>query len=281
MILATATDISTGARLGFAQRTFDELCSDLSAVPLSRAAAASSAVPLALSPVTLNNYGGTCKFSLASDRFSVFRRSRECAASGRARHQAHARTLRRSTIACTGPTFIWSTAAWPTTSACAACSNRWKNGGFAFVGQRSPFDQVRRIIVFIVNSLSVPKTNWDESERPPNDLEILMKATGVPIDHYSYEAVEQLRDTMARWQTHPEIRDSAAFTGEQDPELIESRTVPNIELYVITCPSRAEGQGGIRIPERPADVVRAAPRAVDRLRTAGDDHPRPLNSSGC
>src|SRR5213075_1167583 len=62
LILASATDISSGARLAFLQAPFDYLCSDLNAVPLSRAAAASSAVPFALSPVTLNNYGGTCDY---------------------------------------------------------------------------------------------------------------------------------------------------------------------------------------------------------------------------
>src|SRR5271154_5843045 len=59
LIVATATDISTGGRVGFQQPVFDFLCSDLNAVPLSRAAAASSAVPFALSPVTINNYGGS------------------------------------------------------------------------------------------------------------------------------------------------------------------------------------------------------------------------------
>ena len=62
LIVATATDISTGSRLGFTQSDFDLLCSDVDTVPLSRAAAASSAVPLVLSPVTVNNYGGTCGF---------------------------------------------------------------------------------------------------------------------------------------------------------------------------------------------------------------------------
>src|SRR5207344_784402 len=60
LILASATDISTGSRFLFTQRVFDVICSDLNAVPLSRAAAASSAVPVVLSPVTINNYGGTC-----------------------------------------------------------------------------------------------------------------------------------------------------------------------------------------------------------------------------
>ncbi|MFO1419813.1 MAG: hypothetical protein U1F59_02415 [Candidatus Competibacteraceae bacterium] len=46
----------------FDQELFDAICSNVDAVPLSRAAAASSAVPVALSPVTLNNYGGTCNY---------------------------------------------------------------------------------------------------------------------------------------------------------------------------------------------------------------------------
>ena len=62
MVVVTGTDISTGARLAFTQTDFDLLCSDLSKVHLSRAAATSSAVPVVLSPVTLNNYGGTCAF---------------------------------------------------------------------------------------------------------------------------------------------------------------------------------------------------------------------------
>ena len=60
MIIASATDISTGARFVFNQRIFDVICSDLNAMPLSRAAAASSAVPVVLSAVTIKNYGGTC-----------------------------------------------------------------------------------------------------------------------------------------------------------------------------------------------------------------------------
>ena len=62
LILASATELSTGARLVFDQDLFDPICSNLDAVPLSRAAAASSAVPVVLSAVTLNNYGGTCNY---------------------------------------------------------------------------------------------------------------------------------------------------------------------------------------------------------------------------
>ena len=62
MIMVSATDISTGGRVTFQQTLFNLFCSDLGSVRLSRAAAASSAVPVVLSPVTINNYGGSCNF---------------------------------------------------------------------------------------------------------------------------------------------------------------------------------------------------------------------------
>jgi NTE family protein len=64
LILASTTDISNGGRVVFQQGIFNILCSDLNAVALSRAAAASSAVPVVLSTVTINNYGGTCNYVL-------------------------------------------------------------------------------------------------------------------------------------------------------------------------------------------------------------------------
>jgi NTE family protein len=62
--VASATDISTGSRIPFNQTVFNLMCADLNAVRLARAAAASSAVPVVLSTVTFNNYGGSCKSEL-------------------------------------------------------------------------------------------------------------------------------------------------------------------------------------------------------------------------
>ena len=55
-IIVNATDIDAGAQFSFDQDQFDLLCSDLGSFPIARAVAASSAVPLALSPLTLVNY---------------------------------------------------------------------------------------------------------------------------------------------------------------------------------------------------------------------------------
>ena len=59
-LLVTATDLTTGAPFEFTPEQFALICSDLDSVPLSFAVAASSAVPILLSPVTVHNYAGTC-----------------------------------------------------------------------------------------------------------------------------------------------------------------------------------------------------------------------------
>ena len=59
-LLVTATDLTTGAPFEFTPEQFGLICSDLDSVPLSFAAAASSSVPLLLSPMSVRNYAGSC-----------------------------------------------------------------------------------------------------------------------------------------------------------------------------------------------------------------------------
>jgi NTE family protein len=54
--------------------------------------------------------------------------------------------------------------------------------------------------VISVNSLADPDNDWGTHERPPNVVSMLIRATGVPIDRYSYEQVELLRDFVRALQ---------------------------------------------------------------------------------
>lgn len=60
-LLISATDLAQGAGFEFTSDQFKLLCSDFTSVPLSFAVAASSSVPVLLSPMTLRNYSQRCR----------------------------------------------------------------------------------------------------------------------------------------------------------------------------------------------------------------------------
>ncbi len=249
LIMASATDISTGGRVVFTQNIFNVFCSDLDAVRLSRAAAASSAVPVVLSPVTINNYGGTCN-SVMPPWMKAFAESADPP-------RPAARAIRELKDA------------EPYSDSVHHPYIHLVDGGVADnVGMRgvldaleflealddaglpTPLDHVRRIVVFVVNSLSSPPTNWDESEAPPGTIDILLKATGVPIDHYSYEAVELLKDISARWKKDQEIRRLAACSTNKDSPHLHGGTGPaGGDLRHRRVVRRAARSEGTRLPE--------------------------------
>ena len=125
------------------------------------------------------------------------------------------------------------------------------------------------MIVFVVNSLSIPKTNWDQSERPPNDIAILLKATGVPIDRNSYETVELLKDIVARWKILRQVRDTDGFAIGANGRLKEIVDVPDVEIYPIDVSFQALDDPAefAYLNDLPTSFV-LSDEAVDRLRAA-------------
>ncbi len=267
-IVASATDISNGGRIPFNQNVWNVLCSDLNAVKLSRAAAASSAVPVVLSPVTINNYGGTCNYEPPA-WVKMFTRSANPPRPA-ARASRELRDLESYTDSVHRPYLHLVDG--------GVSDNLGMRGVLDALdllealhdeGLPTPLDHVRRIIIFVVNSLSSPPTNWDESESPPGTVDILLKATGVPIDHYSYEAIEQLKDIAARWQTARGIRAMAGCSTNKDSPICAAVRPPDAEIYAIDVsfaqlPDAAER---LYLNQQPTSFVLPA-EAVDRLRAA-------------
>ncbi len=130
-------------------------------------------------------------------------------------------------------------------------------------------DNVSRIAVFVVNSLSTPSTHWDESVNAPGTLDVLIKSASVPIDDYSFEAMERLRDTAARWCDLRAIRDSVTIRDEANPALPMMTRVPDADIYVIdvSFPALADKAEVAYLNSLPTSFV-LSPEAVDRLRSA-------------
>ena len=268
LIMVMATDITTGSRVSFSQPMFDVMCSDLDGVPLSRAAAASSAVPLVMSPVTLNNYGGTCSYKAPAWTTAAADPNNPARPAARAMKrveevQFYADGAEHPYIHLVDGGLadnLGMRAVLEVLEELEAIRSR---------GIKTPLDNVKRIVVIVVNSLSVPVASWDKSERPPGSLDILIKATGVPIDRYSYESVELLRDIVARWDTLRAIRSSPAFDASKDPALAGVMSAPVTRLYAIdvSLPLLEDKAEFDYLNDLPTSFV-LTPEAVDRLRAA-------------
>ncbi|PLP99135.1 patatin-like phospholipase family protein [Cupriavidus pauculus] len=268
LVIASATDISTGARFPFTQATFDVLCSDLSALRLSRAAAASSAVPVVLTPVTFNNYGGTCDFSLPP-WFKPFLEGGDPPRPA-ARATRHLREEAEIGDGVNRPFIhVVDGGVSDNLGMRSVLDSLEVMESLHLIGLPSPLDHTRTIVVFVVNSLSVPKTAWDKSESPPGTIEVLLKATGVPIDHYSYEATELLKDTQARWRAMRQVRASAAFAANKDASVATALRTPDATIYAIdvSFDQLADKAEVAYLNELPTSFSLPA-EAVDRLRAA-------------
>lgn len=72
-LLVTATDLRTGFAFEFAPDMLGRLCTDWREVPLAFAVAASAAVPIVLTPLTLRNHAGACPAQAAPPPAADFR----------------------------------------------------------------------------------------------------------------------------------------------------------------------------------------------------------------
>jgi NTE family protein len=268
MILASATDLSTGSRFVFNQYFFDIICSDLDAVRLSRAAAASSAVPVVLSAVTLNNYGGTCNAG-PPEWAKPFLASQDPP-----RPAARAVRTLQATLA------FGDSVNRPYLHLVdgGVADNLGLRGvldalesmqALHLSGHATPLDSVRRIVVFVVNSMSSPATDWEKREEPPGTVATMLKAAGTPIDATSYENVEQLKDMSAEWRRLRLLANSKAMASNIDPAVADALRGPNAEIYAIDVSFAAltDKAEFAYLNEQPTSFVLPA-EAVDRLRAA-------------
>lgn len=267
-VLVSGTDISTGARFEFSQEMFDLLCSDVGQLRLARAAATSSAVPVLLTPVTFRNYGGTCNASMPSWAAEVADPNNPARPAGRA--LLRYRDIKGMQDSESRPYLHVIDGGVSDNLGLRGILEAFEElEASPTFRSETGFDRVRYILVIVVNSRSAPEMNWDRSPTPPGMVDQLMQSSSVPIDHYSYESVELLKDTVFRWKTRRELAlVQMRLSGATEAEAREA--VPDVSFHAIDVSFDA-----IADPEErryfmtlPTTFV-LPPEAVDRLREIG------------
>ena len=122
------------------------------------------------------------------------------------------------------------------------------------------FGVVRRIVLIVVNARSAPRTDWDRNESPPGFVAQLLQSSGVPIDRYSFETVELMKDRA-------EICDVAARAAVARARLAGATeaqaeaSVPKLDLQVLDVSFDAIPRPeGARLLHEPAHELRAPGR---------------------
>ena len=211
-VLLNTTEVGTGTEFWFTQDVFDNICSDLSQYSVARAVAASSAVPVVLSPITLRSFAGDCGFvppawmspgtnnvggsasaplTPAGNGGALMRRGQELAL---LRDRTNLPYLHLVDGGVTDNLGLRPLIEGLTYLAAAPDSRQ---------GLR--MDRLKRIVVLSVNAKSSPKNTWNSKESPPGMLAMGMAASSITMERYSQDTVDVLNALVQVMQKRMEV----------------------------------------------------------------------------
>lgn len=263
--IATGTDLSTGSRLAFFQNDFDLLCSDLNKVRLSRAAATSSAVPVALSPVTFNNYGGTCGYQYPAWVKDITDPDNVSRPAGRALQRY--RNMEDFQDSENRPYIHLVDGGVSDNIGVRGVLEALEElaASAAFQGEVG-FGVITRVVLIVVNSHSSPSTDWDRHESPPGFVVQLLQSAGVPIERFSFETVESMKDLAQIWAWRRELRVAQArLAGATKAQAEASMPKVTLEVLDVSFDAIPDPEERAYFMNLPTTFVLPA-EAVDRLR---------------
>ncbi len=211
-VLINATDLTQGMPFSFNQQQFDWICSDVSRFPVARAVAASSAVPVLLSPITLRNYGGSCDYQPPS---WVAKAMQPGQTASRQLFIARKRMLfldadKRRYIHLVDGGLTDNLGLRSVLDDVFLTGNAWETM------QAVGFEDARKVVFIVVNAQVELARNWDLHPNPPPIAKILNAATSVPLNRYNFETVELLRQSFKGWNQQIQAKRCANAPGPCD-----------------------------------------------------------------
>jgi NTE family protein len=260
MIFINATDMVHGTRMAFTQDGFDAICSDLSPFSVARACAASSAVPIILTPITLRNYAGTCNFKMPP----ILQQAME------------ARELpnRQFDLANNVLPFLDSKkkpyihlvdGGVADNLGLRAVLEKVMITGDAYTALKAGnLNNVHKVAIIIVNAETEIDTKWDRQEIMPPFAAVLDSYSSISIFRYNIETVALLRESFKTWTE--EIQRGRCPSGQISTE---PGSCGDIQFYLIEVKFEAlRDQAERSYLKRLPTSFSLKPEEVDRLRDA-------------
>ena len=225
-IVLNATDMTLGRRFEFTQDQFDLLCSDLSRVKVATAVAASSAFPGLLSPLTVRNFAAEkCGYKPPEWLSNALVREKNPV-----RRYAYALDfssyqdpkLKREYIHLLDGGLGDNIGLRGPYVALSGNDSNWS------IFQKINNRQVRRVVVISANAKTNPRKDWDQKQAAPGLLDVLSLVTSGPMDNYSFDTVQLVRDFFAElnkdtrvWTACKTLVDKCSVEMPGVPELVD------------------------------------------------------------
>ena len=270
-LLVSATDLTLGSSFEFTWRQFSLICSDLSSVPLSFAVAASSAVPLALSPMTLKNYSDVCgqpgvnlkRVGPGDYRVRLLQDSQRSYLDARSRPYIH---LVDGGLA-------------DNLGLRSLLDRSRADGSLRDSVRRVSSTRIQKLVIIAVNAERDPSERIDASDQVPSTLQVidtLLFGTGARA---TQETLGLLSDTTQAWRRELRLADAQAddpFASDAQihvvnvnlrdaPELMERRLL--LQMPTAFSLPRADVS---RLIEAGRAVLLASPQFKALLESMGD-----------
>ena len=258
MIMMNASDMTHGLRVGFNQDGFDVICSDLSRFPVARAAAASSAVPMLLSPITMRNYAGTCAYKIPEGFEGVL--------------AGQTKSERQLFLANNIVPFFDSQkkpyihlvdgGVADNLGVRAILDRVLLRGGIWDTIKGTPMENVHKFALIVVNAETQPDTKWDRSENIPALGAMMSAYSSIAIERYNEETIALIKESARSWADEIKAQRCKGKVVSSEPG-----SCGDINFYVVEVKFDAlRDETERRYFKRFQTSFKLAPEKVDKLR---------------
>jgi NTE family protein len=264
IIQINATEVSTGTQLTFLQGQFDLLCTDLLKFPVSRAVAASSAVPVLFSSITLNNNAGTCNYQPPLWLDDVLNSEEDIT---RRRHIAEkfVQWLDRDTypyLHLYDGGLTDNLGVRPLINRLVLTGNAWE------LAKKQGNEDVKRLVFIIVNAQAESNTRFSRLASPVPLLDTILGATSIPLNEYTFESLVAAKSAMAEFKKEfVEGRCADRMSKGEDTLGCDDFET---NLIVIDLDKIKDDEKRVRLKQLPTSFV-LEPDEVDELREAAKE----------
>ena len=221
-LIIHATDMAMLSRFEFDQSKFDWLCSDLSQFPIALTSAASAALPVVLSPISLKNYAGTCGFQVPTATESALKRGG--AAAQRAREYLSYLDVEKHAYIHLLDGGLSDNMALRSLIEAANVAGGLENL-LKFGRKFGLLNKVKKFVILAVDAETSPDVMTLGGDQIPSIFSAMSSLIHVPINRYSYETVGQMRALVERLRQ--ELRTK--------PRAVDSPFAANVDMYFINA----------------------------------------------